>query len=170
MFFGVLIYSERTRRKEYRTRQSLGSRDVLGDGNELRCRLGGDGRFGLGSSRALRLLEVSAGTRSTLGSCLLRVDSLGGWDRRRTHVGAPFSKRRLGLGRSGWSESSPRVGDRLDGRIDTSLDWRRSLDSDGLLAVLGVSLIQSKYRSTYLAGRRAKLLHELINSHDGSRG
>jgi len=36
-FFGVLIYSERTRRKEYETRQSLGSRDVFGDGDELRC-------------------------------------------------------------------------------------------------------------------------------------
>jgi hypothetical protein len=152
------------------TRQSLGSRDVLGDGDKLRGRLRRDGRLGLGSSRALRLLEVSAGTRGTLGSGLLRVDSFGGWDRRRAHVGAPFAKRRLGLGRRGRSESDSRVGSRLDGRIDTSLDWWRSLDGDGLLAILGVSLLQRDCRSTYLAGRRAKLLHELINSHDGSRG
>jgi hypothetical protein len=97
MFLVFLIYYERTRRGDYITRQSLGSRDVLGDGDKLRGRLRRDGRFGLGSSRALRLLEVSAGTRGTLGSGLLRVDSLGGWDRGRAHVGAPFAKRRLGL-------------------------------------------------------------------------
>jgi hypothetical protein len=137
-----LIYDERTRRGGNITQQSLGSRDVLGDGNELRGRLGRNGRLGrLGSSRALRLLEVSAGTRGTLGSGLLRVDSLGGWDRRRAHVCAPFAKRMLGLESRGRSESDPRVGHRLDGRIDTSLDWWRSLDGDGLLAILGVSLL-----------------------------
>jgi len=84
---------------------------------------------------------VSAGTRGTLGSDLLCVDSFGGWDRRRAHVGAPFAKRRFGLGWCGWSQSNLRVGYRLDWRLDTSLDWRRSLDGDALLAVLGVSLL-----------------------------
>ena len=113
---------------------------------------------------------MSAGARGTLGSGFLCFDSLGGWDGRRTHVGAPFAKRRLGLGWRGWSESGPRAGDLLDRRIDTSLDWWRSLHGDGLLAILGVSLSQRECRRTYLAGRGAKLLHELINSHDGSRG
>jgi len=102
----------------------------------------------------MRLLEVSAGARGTLGSGLLCFDSLGRWDGRRTHVGAPFAKRRLGLGWRGWSESGPRAGGLLDRRIDTSLDWWRSLHGDGLLAILGVSLYlkESAEEPTLLGG------------------
>lgn len=142
---------------------------MLGDGDEFGGRFGRDSRLGLSGGRSMRLLEESTSARSALGSDFLRFGSLGGGNRRRAHVGAPLAKRRLGFGWCGGSESGLGVGDRLDRRLDGSIDRWRGLDSNRLLIVLGISSCRKRCEWTCLVRGRAKLLHKFIDSHNGSR-